>query len=118
MKAATLRHWRNDHAMDVILGGLWDPVLSEGVPSRFKAILSGLSDDDAGSGGATSGRLTQPESLDSALAANPVSLSVHRLSDEEPVPSPSLAHPTPAEQRAAVRRAVQRTDFNQVPTKE
>jgi hypothetical protein len=56
-----------------------DP-LGEPVPDEFLVILSGLSDDEAGSGGASSGRLTQPESDISALTAETVSLSVHRSS--------------------------------------
>jgi hypothetical protein len=50
-----------DPIAGAILHRAFGPTVHESC-DEFLAILSGLSDDKAGSGGATSGRLTQPES--------------------------------------------------------
>jgi len=73
--------------MDVILGGLWDDTVSEGVPSYFRKLLDRLngelpsfSDGGSGAGGLTEVGPTSLGSDISALTAETVSLSVHRSS--------------------------------------
>jgi hypothetical protein len=86
---ASLRHWRNNHAMDVILGGLWDETASEGVPSYFRKLLDRLdgelpsfSDGCSGAGGYTE---VGPTSLGSDIRhSDRTSREIHAVHDVQP----------------------------------